>query len=397
MENLKLLAHFLFIFCLSAFLNLLNAQTNKTYSEEIEGQITKVENSLRPSKKENLDTLWTLAERMEHYHSPAVSIAVIDNFELVWARAYGWADKAEKIPATTATLFQAASISKSVNALGVLKWVEENNIDLNADINSFLKTWQFKYSKKSKGKTISLSHLLSHTAGISAHGFNGYQTSMTLPSTTQILDAKKPANSDKVKPLFEPGIKFKYSGGGTTITQLILAENTKMAYDQYIKENILEPLGMSNSFYTQPPPENSKSLLATAHWANGTPIKGKYHVYPEMAAAGLWTNPSDLSHYIIEVQKSLLGKSNKIISTEMAQKMTTPFLKDGITGLGVFLNNYDGNIYFNHGGSNEGFKCTYYGSMEGGKGVVIMVNSENFDIIPEIVRSVSRVYDWKGF
>jgi CubicO group peptidase (beta-lactamase class C family) len=383
---------FLLLIIFTLFLSNLSAQTTGVDSLKIESFIKRVENTLIPPKSDSSQVTWSISERMEFYKIPAVSVAIIDNYQLNWAKAYGWADKEAKIPATTETLFQAASISKSLNSVGILNWAESNNIDLNTDINTYLKSWKLKNRKKAKGKEISISNLLSHTAGLSGHGFNGYKVGEQIPTTEQILDGKKPSNSKKIKSISQPNKVFKYSGSGVMITQLMLSQNTGIAYSTYMKKTILNPLGMTESFFSQPSPKDKG--LATAYWAQGTPLDGKYHIYPEMAAAGLWTNPTELSKYIIEMQKSLKGESNILLSQEMAKKMLSPHLKDGITGLGVFFENLNGRDYFTHGGSNEGFKCYYYGSIEDGKGIVIMTNSENFDIIPEIIRSIIKVYEW---
>ncbi len=370
----------------------LSAQTNQIDSTEIKKLIKRVENTLMPPSSDSTNTTWTISERMEFYKIPAVSIAVIDNYQLSWAKAYGWANKEAKVPATTKTLFQAASISKSLNAVGILNWTESNNIDLNADIDNYLESWKIKNRKGANGKKISIANLLSHTSGLSGHGFNGYKVGEPTPTTEQILDGKKPSNSKKIKSISQPNRIFKYSGSGVMITQLMLSQNTGVPYDKYMKETILNPLGLTESFFSKPSPNDTR--LATAYWAQGTPLDGKYHIYPEMAAAGLWTNPIELSKYIIEMQKSLIGESNMLLSQEMTKRMLSPHLKDGMTGLGVFFESLKGHNYFTHGGSNEGFKCYYYGSMEDGKGLVIMTNSENFDIHPEIVRSIFKVYGW---
>ena len=380
------------IFWFVVSIGCVTVQGQEKYTQETEELIDLVIHNLVTDKQDTTYTYATLDERMAHYKVPAVSIAVIDNYEISWARAYGWADKEQKISATTSTLFQAASISKSINAVGVLKWVESNNIDLEADVNNFLSNWKLESRRKAKGKEISLANILSHTAGLSGHGFRGYEIDDKIPTTIQILNGKKPANSRRIKSLFEPDLKFKYSGGGTTITQQILIENTGIAYDDYMKKEVLNPLGMQESFYSNK--VSQSELVATGYWSSGNPLKGKYHIYPEMAAAGLWTNPTELSYYIIEIQKSFIGESNKLLSQQMVEKMLSPYLKDGITGLGVFFQQIGDNMFFNHGGSNEGFKCSYQGSIEGGKGVVIMVNSENYDIIPEIMRSVAKIYGW---
>ncbi|MEM9889169.1 MAG: serine hydrolase domain-containing protein [Bacteroidota bacterium] len=277
---------------------------NNLYSQELEEIIQKVENTLSSPKSDSLDLTWSLEERMEHYKIPAVSIAVISNYELHWSKAYGYADKEKKILATTKTLFQAASISKSLNSLGLLSWVEQNQINLEDDFSDHLSSWKLKSRKKSNGEKITISNLLSHTSGLSGHGFDGYGEEDKLPRTIQILNGKKPCNSKRVESKSEPNLEFKYSGGGITITQLILEESSGSSYDKYMKEHILNPLGMTKSTFNQQV-HNNDTQKASAYWVSGAQLDGKYRRYPEMAAAGLWTNPAELSHFIIEIQKSL--------------------------------------------------------------------------------------------
>ncbi|MGE8434318.1 serine hydrolase [Chryseobacterium joostei] len=334
---------------------------------------------------------WTLKERMALYNTNAVSIAVIKDYKIEWVKAYGYADVSEHIPATPQTLFQAASISKSINSLGILKLVQERKLDLDTDINNYLKDWKFPYDEAvTKGKKISISNLLSHTAGLSGHGFYGYEKGKKLPTIIEILNGVPPANSGTVKSVFEPGLKFQYSGGGTVITQLILENVTGEKYEDYMMKNVLTPLGMNESSFNQPPQEDKSSLLATGYYANGKEVKGKYHVYPEKAAAGLWTNSSDLAKYIIETQLSLLGNSNKILSKEMSAKRVE-------NNLGVFLNDFKGTKYFGHSGGNEGFVCYYVGSVDGGNGVVVMTNGRNIRLIDEIVSSIASMNNWKNY
>ncbi len=333
---------------------------------------------------------WTLKERMAFYDMNAVSIAVIKDYKVEWFKAYGFADVSEKRIATPQTLFQAASISKSINSLGVLKLVQEGKLDLDSDINHYLIDWKFPYDELSKGKKISITHLLSHKAGLTVHGFAGYEKGAKLPTTIETLNGLQPSNSPAVRSAFEPGLKFQYSGGGTTITQLILENVTGERYEDYMQKNVLGALGMNESFYNQPPPESKATLLATGYNANGTEVKGKYHVYTEKAAAGLWTNPMDLAKYIIETQLSVLGKSNKILSQEMSVKRLE-------NNYGVFFNNFEGTRYFGHSGGNEGFVCYYVGSFEDGNGMVVMTNGSNFGLIEEIVCSVASLNKWKNY
>lgn len=158
--------------------------------------------------------------------------------------------------------------------------VQEGKLGLDDDINNYLKTWKFPYDATSNGKKITIANLLSHKAGLSVHGFGGYEKGKDLPTTIQILDGLKPSSA--VRSIFEPSTKFQYSGGGTTISQLILENTTGEKYEDYMLKNVLIPLGMSNSSYNPPPSKDKENILATAY-ENGKEVKGKYHIYPEKA------------------------------------------------------------------------------------------------------------------
>lgn len=369
---------------------------SQTTIKEIQEKVRKVENSLSPNiiYGDTIAILRNIEERMKETGTKGLSIAVIKNYRVEWAKGYGWADEAAQKKVNTSTRFQAASISKSLNSLGILKLVEQGKLDPEADINNYLKNWKFPYDSLSKNKKINLYHLLSHTAGLDIHGFPGYERGDSLPTIQQILNGEKPANTKAVRSLFEPGKKFEYSGGGTTITQLLLTSITGKNYADYMQTEVLKPLGMDNSSYQQPPLDIAN--LATGYYQNGKAVKGKYHVYPEQAAAGLWTTPSDLAKYIIECQLAYEGRSHKVLSQAMMKKRFTPRM-DSTFALGVFIENKGGTKFFNHNGGNEAFLCTSFGSFEGGKGVVIMINGENFEIITEVLNSVAQVYGWKDF
>ncbi len=361
----------------------------------LQDRIKAVENNLAPDMIFG-DTMpqLNLLEQMKVYGINGLSIAVIKDHKLDWAKGYGWADREEKRPVTINTRFQAASISKSINSLALLKLVQQGKIDLYTDINNYLVSWKFPYDSLSRGKKITVANLLSHTAGLSVHGFRGYTSTEEQPTVIQILNGTKPANSKPIRSMFEPGLKFQYSGGGTTISQLLLTDITGKRYEEYMQQEILKPLGMSSSFFTQPPAAGTPEL-ATAY-INGKAINGKYHVYPEQAAAGLWTTPSDLSKYIIETQLAYKNKSGKVLSQALTEKRLTPYI-DSNAALGVFIVKKGNDRFFNHNGGNEGFLCTSYGSLETGNGVVIMINSDKYSIIPEVLNSVARVYGWKDF
>ncbi len=360
-----------------------------------EASIKRVERGLLPAVLIKGDPGLALAERMKFYKVPGLSVAVIKDFKLEWARAYGVQDTGTNEPVTTETLFQAGSISKSVNAAVAMKKVEQGRLSLDEPINNKLITWKLPENEFTAKKKVTLRALLSHTAGTTVHGFPGYAIDEKIPTLPEILDGAKPANTAAVRVDFEPGSRFRYSGGGTTITQLALMDVEKKPYPDIAKETVLGPLNMINSTYSQPLPTDWRKKAATGYRGNGEEVEGKIHIYPEMAAAGLWTTPTDLARFGIEMQLSLLGRSNKVLSKQSVDAMTTGVLDD--VGLGFFIERHGNALYFGHGGADEGFRAELVLSRDKGYGVAVMVNSDNGQIIREVIRSVAAEYGWEEF
>jgi len=358
---------------------------------DVQAHIQRIESQLLPAvliAGEPIP-LRTLSERMEHYRVPAVSIAVINNGELEWARAYGLADVEEGRPATTRTLFQAASISKPVAALAALKLVEEGMLDLDENVNEKLERWQVPENKYTAVEPVTLRRLLTHTAGTTVHGFPGYAADVTVPTTIEVLDGE--GNTDPIRVDTVPGSLWRYSGGGYTIAQLLLRDVAGEPFPAIMRETVLEPIGMSESTYEQPLPESRRGQAASGYRADGTRVEGKWHTYPEMAAAGLWTTPTDLAHYAIEIQKAYAGEPSAVLSTDMARQMLEPGMNDWGLGPAIGL----GGRAFRHGGANEGFRCGFIAFIEGGKGAVAMTNSDSGgDLVQEILLTIADEYDW---
>ena len=366
------------------------------YSREIEIKIKKVEQNLGLGMLIVNRPRPTLQERMAFHHIKGLSIAVIHNYKMEWARSYGWADSAGHRPVTTQTLFQAASVSKSLNALGVLRLAQEGKLDIYTDINTYLTGWKFPYDSVSKGKKITLANLLSHTGGLSIHGFPSYAVDDSLPPIELMLDGKTFPDAPAVRSVMEPGISSLYSGGGVTISQLIIMNVSHESYERYMYDKVLAPLGMTNSSFIQRPAAAKRQLLATGYQMDGKELEGKYRIHQELAGAGLWTNPTDLCKYVIETELSYRGLSAKILDQTHTRLMLTPYI-DSSMGLGVMIDTVRGEHYFQHSGASEGFRCQYMGTINGGEGVVVMVNSDNAAIIPELINSVATVYDWKKY
>ncbi len=361
----------------------------------LDAEIKRVEQGLLPPVLIKGDPGWSIADRLKFYRAPGLSVAVIKDFKVLWARAYGVKDLETNEPVTTETLFQAGSISKSVNAMIAMKKVEQGKISLDANINDKLTSWKLPENELTARKPVTLRRLLSHTAGTTVHGFPGYAITDKVPTVQQVLDGTAPANTAPVRVDLEPGTQFRYSGGGTTITQLALTEIEKKPYPEIARETVLQPLNMTNSTYSQPLPPDWRPKAATGYRTNGKEVEGKLHIYPEMAAAGLWTTPTDLAKFAIEVQLSLAGRSNKILTKQSVETMTTGVLNDA--GLGFFIEKHGNAVYFGHGGSDEGFTSQLLVSRDKGYGVAVMVNSDSGGILQEVVRAVAREYGWDEF
>lgn len=372
-----------------------NLMAQTTYSKEIEEQIKQVENNLAERVIIN-GKPGNILDRMAHDNVKGLSIAVVQNYKIIWAKGYGWADEKEKRPVTTKTLFVPGSISKTFNALGILKLAQDKKLDLDTDINTYLQSWKFPYDSLSKGKKITLKHLLSHSAGLSFLGSDGYRRTAKIPTLQQLLDGNPSSGSFGVRSEFEPGLYHQYSNGGIVIAQVMVADITRQPYEKFMYENVLKPLGMTESFFNQPPPVNKLKLLATGYNADGTELPGKFNIIPEQAAGGLWTTPTDVCKYIIETQLAFEGKSSKLLTPEMTKLHLTPTV-DQVAALGVFIDKRGETKYFTHDARNYGYCGVYYGSMEGGNAVVIFLNSFNVGLLSEIANSVATVYKWKDF
>ena len=342
-----------------------------------------------------------LEQRMKELGVPALSYAVVEDGKIVLAAAYGQADVDSGRRATTSTLFQAASLSKPITAMGVMDLVERGKLRLDEPVNSILRTWKLPENELTAKTPVTLRLLLSHSAGTTVHGFPGYAQSAERPAITQVLEGTKPANTKAIMVDLAPNTKFRYSGGGTTVAQAAIADHTSVPFADFMRRTVLAPLGMTASTYQQPLPVSRRGEAATAYAIGRREVDGKWHVYPEQAAAGLWTTPSDLAKVIIELQNALAGRPTKLLSIDAARHMVTPRFPvspGSSIGIGFFIEERGGARYFSHGGANEGFRATLYGSIDGSKGVVVMANSDTASpVISEVVSSVAREYQFPGF
>jgi len=336
-----------------------------------------------------------LPELMREYNVPAVSIAVINDGQIEWVRSYGLADSASQRPATPQTLFQAASISKPVAAMGTLDLVEDKRLALDEAVNAQLVDWKIPQNALTESRPVTLRHLLTHTAGLTVHGFPGYAQGTPLPTVRQILEGTPPANTGPVIVDQSPGQTYRYSGGGFTVLQMLMEDVTGKPFSKLMAKRVLRPLGMTSSSYALVLPNSWRSRIATGYRSDGTPVPGLFHTYPEMAAAGLWTTPSDLARWVIAVQDALAGRSERVLTQAMTAAMLTP--GPGNRGLGLEVTAADDALRFSHGGANEGFRAMMIGFARRGQGAVVMTNSDRGrEVILPLIQAIAADYGWPG-
>jgi CubicO group peptidase (beta-lactamase class C family) len=342
----------------------------------------------------------TLTERMAFCHTPGVGLAIVEGFEVAWAGGFGRCEAGSDEPVTAATLFQAASISKLVSALAVMRLVQDGVLDLDRDVNDYLTSWRVPANDGWQPR-LTLRRLLSHTAGVTVHGFPGYTTSEPVPGLGQVLEGDPQANTPRIEVNTLPGLTCRYSGGGTLIAQQAVIDRLGKPFPRIMRELVLEPLGMADSTFEQPLPASWTPRAATGHPYKGNPLPGRYHVYPEMAAAGLWTTPADLARVGVELMRAVNGRPSAVLSTETAQAMLQPQHAGSGEGyrpaIGFFLEGEEQGRHFYHSGWNEGFVAHAQFFPNSGQGVVLMLNSnEGNDLMFEVGRALRREFGWPG-
>lgn len=362
----------------------------------VEQRIARIENALLPPvlRQGEAPATTKLPDRMAALRVPGVSVAVLRDGKIEWARGFGVA-RIDGPAVTPETLFQAASISKPVAALAALQLAEAGKLQLEADVNQYLTRWKLPGNALTEKGAVTLRQLLSHTAGLTVHGFPGYASDAVLPSSVQVLNGERPANTAAIRVDKPPGTEWRYSGGGFVVTQVLLEDVTGEPFAKSMQDLVLRPLGMTRSTYEQPLPQSRLAEAAMAYHADGDAVRGGPHVYPEMAAAGLWTTPSDLLRYAMGVQQALAGNSQAVLSAGMTREMLTPGMNRW--GLGVQTGGGPERRYFTHGGSNAGFRCLLV-AYEAGDGAAIMTNGDRGgELAAEILRTIAHEYQWPDF
>ena len=358
----------------------------------------------KPGERLSIDGL------IKAYRVPGLSLAIIENFEIASTRVYGVTAAGGNSPVTPHTLFQAGSISKAVAAVGALRLVQDGKLSLDEDINRRLKSWHVPENEFTREQKVTLRRILSHSAGLTVHFFPGYSADEPRPTLTQILEGQPPANTAPVRVDFVPGTRWRYSGGATLIEQQLMIDVEGKPFPQLMRELVFDPLGMDDSTYEQPLPTARAGSAASGTDANGKTVAGNWHIYPEMAAGGLWTTPADLAKLAIEVALASQGKSNRVLSQTLAREMLKvqmPRVEEialgdeqhrDRMGLGFFLGDETRSDLFGHIGGNEGFQAMLMMFANTGQGAAIMCDSEYGITLGDfLLDQIAHERGWKGY
>lgn len=346
-----------------------------------------IENRLTP---EGSNEHYTLYERMDYYGVPGVSIAVIKNAEIVWAKGYGIVQSGKNKNIDSETVFSVGSVSKIGTATAILRLVEQGKLNLDIDVNEYLSKWKIPENKYTRNNPVTLRRILSHTAGLTVHGFADFLPFEELPTTIEILNGTYPAKNDGIYVNIPVGSEFRYSGGGTQVLQLVIEEVIGNSFPEAMDELLFDPLEMDRSTYLNPIPEEYGNI-AKAHNRSGNPValpRG-YQSMPEMAASGWWTTPTDLSKLIITLLEAYDGCEDFINQSIVIDMMTK--VAPGDYGLGPRIGNAENGAFFSHGGANDSYRASIRGYLDTKNGYAILTNgTRGSELIQEIRAAIIK-------
>jgi CubicO group peptidase (beta-lactamase class C family) len=329
----------------------------------------------------------TLDEALALLNVPSVSIALIDEGRIAFARAYGK-------DASPATLYQAASLSKFVAAIGAMRLVESGTLKLDENVNARLTAWTVPANAFDATHKVTLRGLLSMTGGIGVPGFLGYEVGATLPTLTQILDGAPPANSPPVTVIAVPGSAYRYSGGGYEIAEALMQDATGQPFPQLMRELVLKPMGMTDSSFDQPPDAALTARATSGHFGDGKELPGRWHLFPEHAAAGLWSTPTDLAKLLVQLAHTWQGFSSIFLHRQTLAEMLTR-QNGGPYGLGAAVAGDGASLVLMKRGQNIGYQGYLILYPATGQGMVVMTNSDTGSKLAEaLIKRAAAAYAW---
>ena len=329
----------------------------------------------------------SLDEALKLLDIPSASVALIDEGRIAFASAYGK-------EATPDTVYQAASLSKFVAAIGAMRLVEDGTLDLDQGVNDKLTSWRVPGNAFDATHKVTLRGLLSMTGGIGVPGFLGYEAGAPLPTLGQILDGAPPANSPPVTEIAVPGSSYHYSGGGYEIAEALMQDATGKPFPQLMQDLVLGPMGMTASSFEQPPSAAFAAKAASGHFSDGTELPGRWHAFPEHAAAGLWSTPTDLAKLLVELADVWQGLSSIFLRRQTLEEMLTP-QNGGPYGLGAAIAGEGASLVLMKRGQNVGYQGYLILYPASGQGLVLMTNSDNGSKLAEaLIKRAASAYGW---
>ncbi|MCU0467370.1 MAG: beta-lactamase family protein [Arcicella sp.] len=381
---------------------ILMAFANNIFSQVLLGNLQEkvlaVENGLMLPiyLKDSTVAPMNLLDRMKFHHVKGLSIAVINDGKIEWAKGYGVKNSANE-PVTENTIFQAGAISKLVTSVISMKLVESGKISLDEDINNKLISFKVPENEFTVQQKVTLRRLLTHNAGLENVGLNSgaYPRNTPLPKIINILKGELPAANKPILVSSIPGTNPRVAGEGYVIVQQLIEDLVKQPFTEYAKTTVLDKLGMTKSTFQQDLPASLTALVASGNF-QGKELLDKWKLHPACASGGLWSTPSDIAKFFIEIQKASHGKNNKLFSASIAQQMLSSQKGNENRGIGFYLNGANDDLTFYHRGWSDGYTSYALAFKNTGQGVVIMTNSDNegYKLMMEIVRSVASAYHW---
>lgn len=356
--------------------------------------LTALEHGLRPTvlKAGEAPPGWSLRERMAHYRVPGVAIAVLNQGKVVYAEGFGLREAGTQDAVDADTLFNVGSISKVITAAAALQLVAAGRIELDRDVNTYLKSWQVPPAPGIAHPVVTMRMLMSHTSGLGVHGFPDFLPGEAVPTLQQSLDGTSPARNEPVRLLHEPGLLGDYSGGGTTVEQLVIEEVSGAPLESVARAQVFEPLGMRRSTF-ESPLSASRRNIAKAHDGKGdrVALPRGWQTFPQQAAAGLWTSANELGEFVGALIRSYRG-TQAFLPQALATQMMTE-VAPSWHGLGPRLDGAGNARTFHHGGSNDNYLAWIEGYLETGDGFVILTNGENgWQLRTEIRNALSDAF-----
>lgn len=330
------------------------------------------------------------------------SIAVIDNYKIIWTEEYGYKENHTESKIDENTSYSTASITKAITATTCLILDEAKKIDIDRPIRDYLKRWSLPKSNYLEKTDLTIRHLLSHTGGTSHSGYADFYGNDTIPILPQILNGELLPNYDKgIEILFEPGTDVSYSGGGYATIQMALEDELNKSFKEIVDETIFQPLNMTNTTLIQPNEKGFPKNIAKVHNIEQQVIRTGLPICPQLAASGTWSTAKDLALFALETQKALNGKNTKVISPEVAKELSKIITYKYVGGgaLGWQRSYGFGNLdWLTIMGVNTGVGGEMNITMQGGKGIIMLANGETKNRLPvfNFLRSeVIKQLNWK--